>query len=204
MADRTRNGVATSSDSRPRNRPGRPRRDRLRVLPDREGALRSPRVLTSCQPGDSLDDLWYPRCSPSRQGRLRVQDSVTTVLLVDDHADSLEMYVLALELNGFRAVTATSAEAGYAQALDLRPDVVITDVTLPAGSGLDLVRRLRQAPETSETGIILLTGHTAPQIELEAREAGCDRYLMKPIGPDDLSLAIREVLGARPAAQAGR
>ena len=125
--------------------------------------------------------------------------TVTTVLLVDDHTDSLEMYLYAFGLLsiGFQPMTAASAEEAYARALQLRPDVVVTDLTLLGASGIDLARRLRDAPETSETAIIVLTGHGGGAGREEAREPGCDRVLLKPIQVEELSLVIREVLAAR-------
>jgi two-component system cell cycle response regulator DivK len=112
------------------------------------------------------------------------------VLIVDDDDDTREMYTVALTVMGFQAVAATNAEEASAQARDVRPDVIVTDLTLPGLSGLDLARRLRGDARTTDTGIIVLSGHSSESMEQRAREAGCDRYLVKPCLPDALALAI--------------
>ena len=63
-----------------------------------------------------------------------------TVMLVDDHEDSVAMYVFGLEAMGFSPLTATTAEEAYERACNLHPDVVVADITLSGSSGLDLAR----------------------------------------------------------------
>jgi two-component system, cell cycle response regulator DivK len=126
------------------------------------------------------------------------QDASTpTVMLVDDHEDSVAMYAVGLEAMGFQPLTAATAEEAYERACALRPDVVVSDMTLPGSSGLDLTRQLRRDAHTSNTGIILLTGHSGSDVEQQAGEAGCDRFLLKPCMPDALAAEIRAVLAAR-------
>jgi two-component system, cell cycle response regulator DivK len=132
---------------------------------------------------------------PPRSGA--PEPGAPTVMLVADHEDSAEMYAVALKTMGFQPVTARTAEEAYAQASVLRPDVIVADVTLPGSSGLELTRRLRADAQTSDTGIIVLTGHIGPAIERQADDAGCDRFLLKPCMPDALALEIRDVLARR-------
>ena len=98
---------------------------------------------------------------------------------------------------GFQPLTATTAEEAYERACTFHPDVVVSDITLPGSSGLDLARQLRRDAHTSNTGIILLTGHGGSDVQRQADEAGCDRFLLKPCMPDTLAAAIRAVLAAR-------
>jgi DNA-binding response OmpR family regulator len=119
------------------------------------------------------------------------------VLIVDDDGDSREMYTVALSVMGFQPVTAANAEDGFAQACDVHPDAIVTDITLPDVSGLDLTRRLRRDARTADTGIIVLTGHASMSILLHAQDAGCDRFLVKPCLPDTLAVEIRGVLATR-------
>jgi two-component system, cell cycle response regulator DivK len=120
-------------------------------------------------------------------------------MLVDDHEDSVAMYALGLEAMGFQPLTAATAEEAYARACTSHPDVVVSDITLPGSSGLDLTRQLRRDAHTSNTGIILLTGHSGSDVQREADEAGCDRFLLKPCMPDALAAEIRAVLATRKA-----
>jgi two-component system cell cycle response regulator DivK len=119
------------------------------------------------------------------------------VLIVDDDGDSREMYTVALSVMGFHPVAATNAEDAFAQACTVHPDAIVTDITLPDVSGLDLARRLRRDARTADTSIIVLTGHSSDSIEHCARDAGCDRFLVKPCLPDALAVEIRDLLASR-------
>jgi DNA-binding response OmpR family regulator len=119
------------------------------------------------------------------------------VLIVDDDEDSCEMYVNALGLMGFQAITEQTGERGFERACDLQPDAVVADVTLPGISGLELISRLRKNDRTREAAIIVLTGRAFDVDEHQAATAGCDRFLVKLCLPDELAFEIRSAL-ARP------
>jgi two-component system cell cycle response regulator DivK len=61
-------------------------------------------------------------------------------------------------------------------------------------SGFDLIHRLREDSRTRAIPIIVLTGLTLASVRQQAREAGCDRFLLKPCLPDALAGEIRDVL----------
>jgi two-component system cell cycle response regulator DivK len=119
------------------------------------------------------------------------------VLLVDDHPDSIEMYAIALLTQGFEPVSADNADEAFARACARRPDVIVTDMTLPGASGLELTRRLREDRRTRDAGIIVLTGDAGGSTREQASDAGCDRFLLKPCLPDALGLEIRDLLVTR-------
>jgi len=123
------------------------------------------------------------------------------VLIVEDDADSRDMYSVALSVMGFQPCAVDNAEDAFARACDMHPDAVVADVTLPGASGLDLTRRLRADSRTREAGIIILSGHAFAAAEQRARNAGCDRYLVKPCLPDALALEIHNVLNSRHASR---
>ena len=119
------------------------------------------------------------------------------VLLIDDHPDSVEMYSLSLASEGFEHVSAGNADDGFARACECHPDVIVADLRLPGGSGLELTRRLRADPRTADAAIIILTGHIVGPVQVQAIAAGCDRFLAKPCVPDALTREIRDVLRTR-------
>ena len=121
------------------------------------------------------------------------------VLLVEDHPDTLEVYARALSLAGCETVTARSADEAFARACDLHPDVVVTDVVLPEGSGLELIRWLRQRDDLSDVPIVVVSGRVFPWDEEQARSAGCDVFLPKPCLPDDLVRELRRLVDDREA-----
>ncbi len=107
------------------------------------------------------------------------------------------MYALALLTMGLHPLTADTAEDGFASACEFCPAVIVADVTLPAGSGLDLMRQLRQDGRTKNTRIIVLTADAGAEVKRRANDAGCDRFMVKPCLPDRLAVEIWDVLGCR-------
>jgi DNA-binding response OmpR family regulator len=122
-----------------------------------------------------------------------VQHGSPIVLIVDDDEDSVAMYAIGLLAMGFQPIAAGTAEDGFVRACENRPDVVVADVMLRGSSGLDLARRLRQDARTRHARIIVLTGQDGDDMEEQAFEAGCDRFVVKPCAPDQLAV---EILGA--------
>jgi two-component system, cell cycle response regulator DivK len=116
------------------------------------------------------------------------------VLIVDDHEDSAAMYAIGLLAMGFQPLVARTAEEAWVSVCELRPDVVVADITLPGISGLEFTRRLRQDVRTRDMAIVVLTGHSGDGVKHAAAEAGCDRFVVKPCLPDTLALEIRDLL----------
>ena len=115
------------------------------------------------------------------------------LLLVEDHEDTRLMYA-----EFFHPQFDVLQAGDGAQALDVmrgrRPDIVITDLSLPGIDGFELVARMRRDPELSGIPIICLSGYGGLALERRAREAGCDRILQKPCMPDELVRAATELL----------
>lgn len=121
-------------------------------------------------------------------------DSGPLVLLVEDSRDTREMYAVALGMSGFRTAEAGTAAQARAAAQALRPDVIVSDLTLPDGDGCDLCAELSQDPETSGIPTIALTGRSSGEDLERCAAAGCVRVLVKPCPPDALAEAIRVVI----------
>lgn len=104
------------------------------------------------------------------------------------------MYAVGLLAMGFQPLTAETADDAFARTCELKPDVIVADITLPGTSGLELTRRLRRDGRTKNTRIIVLTAHASTSVERQAYDAGCDRFVVKPCLPDALAFEIRNVL----------
>ena len=131
------------------------------------------------------------------QSTWRAYRPAQIVLLVDEHQDSAALNAIGLLAMGFLLVTAGTAEDAFARACQVRPDVIVTDVTMTDASGVEPTRRLRGDMRTRKVGMIGRTGKTFGVTKRAAEEAGCDRFVMKPCLPDALALEIREVLNHR-------
>ena len=114
------------------------------------------------------------------------------VLVVEDDRRSLKGLCRLLELYGYHAVPATTA----AEALELdrvnRCDVVLCDVELTDGSGLDLMRAIQAARGGKGVCGIAITGTVGEQHEREAEAAGFVAFLEKPVAFDDVLAAIEK------------
>ena len=125
------------------------------------------------------------------------------VLVVDPQPASQAMFGHALLAMGFQSVLAESGEDACARIDDLRPDVVVTESTLPGMSGVEFVMRLRRQAGGSDIGTILLADPLDSLQWQRARAAGCDGIIVKPCRLDVLASHIRDLLRARQMSLAG-
>ena len=110
------------------------------------------------------------------------------ILLVDDHEDTLALFSMALERHGYVVITASSVQDALEKAREQPFDLLVSDIGLPDGSGIDLIGRL--------DGVrgIALTGFGAEEDVRRSREAGFRDHLTKPVGVRQLLAAIERVL----------
>ena len=121
----------------------------------------------------------------SRRGR---------VLVVDDHALNLKLLERLLEREGREVRGADSVAAAERALAEEEPAMIVLDVNLPDGSGLELTRRLKAEPRTASIPIVACTAAVLPSDEDEAMEAGCDAFVAKPIDLRRFSEVISSIL----------
>jgi two-component system cell cycle response regulator len=115
---------------------------------------------------------------------LEQQHNKPLVLVVNDVPGQLTVLQLVLREAGFSVLTATGGEAGYEVAKLKHPDLVISDVTMPLVSGIQLCRLIRSDDELHATPVLLVSGlKMDDQSMLEGFAAGADDYLEMPINP---------------------
>jgi len=120
------------------------------------------------------------------------------LLLVDDHEvvrAGLRMFLAGIEGMEIAGEAGTVAEA-IAQAAALRPNVVLMDLRLPDGSGIEACREILS--EIAETRIVFLTSHSDEQAVMSTILAGACGYLLKDIRHEALVSAIRDAAAGRP------
>jgi len=104
------------------------------------------------------------------------------------------MYAEWLRQQGCCTLQAENAADAYRMAVELTPEVVVTDVRLVGGEdGLTLTRRLKQDSHTRDVAVVVLSGYVFTTDDDAARRAGCDLVLHKPCLPDALGHAIDEL-----------
>lgn len=114
-----------------------------------------------------------------------------TVLVVEDDFDTLYPLAELLRLKGYSVTTASDAERALALALDLRPNLIITDIVLPGKSGLQFIASIRHAERINATPIIVISG-CGPMILVEAEGVGANFCLEKPINIERFWAAIEK------------
>lgn len=118
-------------------------------------------------------------------------DLPTHILIVEDEADIRRFVRLTLESEGHTVHEATTLQRGLIEAGTRRPDLVVLDLGLPDGDGVDLIRDLRT---WSAMPIIVLSARSAEASKIAALDAGADDYLVKPFGSGELMARVRAQL----------
>ena len=118
----------------------------------------------------------------------------TTILVVDDEADVLELISYNLGHAGFSVTTAADGADGIAKAKRLLPSLILLDVMLPEVNGLEVCKALRKEPSTAGIPIIMLTAKAAEIDRVLGLELGADDYVTKPFSPRELVLRIKKLL----------
>jgi phosphate regulon transcriptional regulator PhoB len=116
------------------------------------------------------------------------------VLIVEDERDIRDLLVLHLQRDGFEVTSAGSGEEALAQVRQSPPDLLVLDLMLPAMSGLEVCRRLRQEPATATLPILMLTAKADEVDRVVGLELGADDYVVKPFSPKELLARVRAVL----------
>ena len=125
-----------------------------------------------------------------------VAHSKPLILLVDDDEDSRFLYVHYLTANSrYRVAEASDGAQGVALAAELRPDLIVMDLSLPLVDGWEAMRRLRSNHGTRDIPIVALTGHAQVKTENEPGTQ-FQAVLVKPCLPEALAQQVAELLRA--------
>jgi DNA-binding response OmpR family regulator len=117
------------------------------------------------------------------------------ILIIDDDQDLLLGLTARLKANGYRVVVATDAITAITVARREAPDLVVLDLGLPAGDGLQVVDRIKGLPDLAGTPIIVLSARDPSGNEKRALDAGAVAFFQKPPDNHEFLGAIRRALG---------
>ena len=104
-----------------------------------------------------------------------------TVLIVEDNPKNRKVFRDLLRIHGYKSIEAVDGEEGYKMAKERKPDLILMDVQLPGIDGYKVTRRLKSEVDTKDIPIIIVTSFAMEGEKNEAREAGCNDYISKPI-----------------------
>ena len=120
------------------------------------------------------------------------------ILVADDDRDTRELYRACFDTSGFRTAEAGTGSQAIVSAVELLPDILLTDYVLPDIDGLTIARRLKGDRRTAGIRILMVTGYGNPDLERHAADAGIERVLLKPCLPHAVMREVRRSL-QRPA-----
>ena len=116
---------------------------------------------------------------------------MTHTLIVEDDIDSAESMSALIAAQGFTVATARSLRDARRQVLLQQPDIILLDLQLPDGNGLDLCR---DADLVANSEIVLITGHASLESSIQALRMGAADYLVKPVSPKQLESILSRVM----------
>ncbi|HET7437156.1 MAG TPA: sigma-54 dependent transcriptional regulator [Thermoanaerobaculia bacterium] len=114
------------------------------------------------------------------------------LLIVDDEASLRDFLSIVFEEEGWLVETAPSIAEAYQAIARREPDVVLCDLMLPDGSGIDLVRTVKAA--SPSIGFVMITAHTSTRSAVEALKAGAIDYIAKPFDIEELKIIVRKAV----------
>jgi CheY-like chemotaxis protein len=119
------------------------------------------------------------------------------VLVADDDQDTRELYRACFDTNGYRTAEAGTGSQAIVAAVEIVPDVLLTDYVLPDIDGVTIARRLRDDVRTAAICMLMITGYANTELERAAAAAGIDRVFLKPCLPQTIMREVSRAM-ARP------
>ena len=125
-----------------------------------------------------------------------IQESKNRILLVEDDADTRSALAMLFEMEGFDVMTAGDGEEAYDQAVNERPDLIVTDINMPKVDGLSLIKMIREDGRTDGIPIVAVSAIDKQHLN-QAKELGAVAVAQKPIEFDQFLSLIAKVATAR-------
>ena len=120
-----------------------------------------------------------------------------TIVCIDDDPETIRAISLILSKYDVELVAGFTGEQGIWETLSRKPDLVITDIRMPRGSGDTVIECLRAVPQTGFIPVIVLTGMRDRHLKGRMRRIGATGYLLKPVPISDLLAEIGKYVELR-------
>lgn len=126
--------------------------------------------------------------------------SQTSILIVDDDPDSLDIVRTFLESRGYHVTTAPDGQSALSRLEEVQPALVLLDVMMPGMDGWEVARVIKNHPDFGDTRVVMLTARSGFADKQEGLRSGADDYIVKPIRLDELATRVEKNLEARTSA----
>lgn len=127
-----------------------------------------------------------------------------TILVIEDEEDLRDLIVYNFNREGYQTTGVETGEQGLAQAMALKPKLIILDLMLPGMNGLDICKQIKQDPDTKNIPIIIVSAKGEEADIVTGLELGADDYVPKPFSPRILLARVRAVLRRSAQPQDGK
>jgi DNA-binding response OmpR family regulator len=116
------------------------------------------------------------------------------VLLADDDRLLTQLLSMRLRAKGVEVIVAHDAMQAFMNAVRNQPDVIVLDVQMPGGTGLEALKKLKVSVKTSGIPVVVMSGSVEPKASVQIKELGAVEFLVKPVDPDALYDVLAAVL----------
>jgi len=123
-----------------------------------------------------------------------MSDNVSSVLIIDDDELLITLLEHKLAQRGLNVNSANDGQDGLLAAIASKPDLVVLDVMMPTMDGFEVLRRMKEHPDTREIPVIMLSAKQLERDVVNGLNLGAADYLVKPFMPEELLLKIQRHL----------
>lgn len=116
------------------------------------------------------------------------------VLLADDDRLLTQLLSSRLRAKGAEVIVAHDAMQAFMNAVRTQPDVIVLDIQMPGGTGLEALKKLKVSVKTSGIPVVVVSGSVEPEASGMIKELGAVEFLLKPVDPDALYDVLAAVL----------
>lgn len=143
----------------------------------------------------SMADI-TPSETAKEPNQISNEEDPASILIVEDNVE-LRNFLSDILSESYRVLTATNGQEGLDQAREYIPDLIISDIMMPAMDGLDMVKNIKENREICHIPIILLSAKSSLDDRISGLEQGIDDYITKPFSATYLKIRIKSLLHQR-------
>ena len=137
-----------------------------------------------------------PVITPNGSVHQQIDSDAPILLIVEDNPDVV-FYIRSLLEKDYQIQTAKNGALGIEKAIEIIPDIIISDVMMPVKDGYEVCEALKQDERTSHIPIVLLTAKATHDDKIEGLKYGADAYLTKPFRKDELMIRLEKLVAMR-------
>ncbi len=116
------------------------------------------------------------------------------ILVAEDERDIRELVAFTLGFAGHQVTQAANGEEAVRLAMQVKPDLILTDVRMPKMTGYDVCKEIKASDITKHVPVVILSAKGQDEEKELGRAVGADDYILKPFAPDELQRRVAEIL----------